>query len=431
MTGPVIPRSSGLLLHPTSLPGGRLGPAAHDFVDFCAAAGQRWWQMLPIGPPGQHGSPYASLSAFAGNEALLSGETDEEAELDAPWLDEYALFSALKGAHKGAPWTAWPRALRDRDPAALRKARRTHAAAVARHASRQRMFQHQWLELRRRAQRKGVALIGDMPLFVAHDSADVWAHRDLFKLQPNGRPSVVAGVPPDYFSENGQLWGNPVYRWDVVRRRRFRWWLARVARMFELFDLVRLDHFLGYVRTWEVSARAKTARRGKWAKGPGASFLHAVGDRPFIAEDLGLVTPEAVWLRKRFNLPGMQVLQFCFEENGTRPHDFEQQTVVYTGTHDNDTTVGWFRKGGVGPERARRYAGCRPDRIAWGMLRVAHLSPAALAIAPVQDLLGLGSRARMNTPGTSRGNWRWRLKRGMLTRALSRRLYELTETAER
>ena len=429
MAGPVIPRSSGLLLHPTSLPGGHLGPAARSFVDFCAAGGQRWWQMLPVGPPGFHGSPYAALSAFAGSEALLDDD-DTEAELDAPWLADYALFRALKDA-LSAPWTRWPRGLRDRDPDALRAARKEHAAAVGRYTSRQRVFQHQWRELKRHANRKGVGLIGDLPLFVAHDSADVWAHRDLFKLRRNGQPSVVAGVPPDYFSEDGQLWGNPVYRWDVVRRRRFRWWTARLERMFELFDLVRLDHFLGYVRTWEVPARARTARRGKWAKGPGAAFFHAVGDRPLLAEDLGLVTPEAVGLRKRFGLPGMQVLQFCFGENGTRPHDFEQQTVVYTGTHDNDTIAGWFRKGGVGPERALRYAGCRADRISWGLLRVAHLSPAALAIAPVQDLLGLGSRARMNTPGTTRGNWRWRLKRGMLTRALSRRLYELTETAER
>jgi 4-alpha-glucanotransferase len=438
----VIRRSSGLLLHVTSLPGGRLGAAAERFVDFLQAAGQKWWQVLPPGPPDPHGSPYAALSAFAGSERLLardpvpadlSRRSPEGAKADAfrpPWLADYALFRALRDRH-GGPWTAWPRGLRDRKPQALKRARLEHAAAIAKYERAQQAFARQWHALKRYAHRRGVRLIGDVPLFVAHDSADVWAHRDLFKLTRTGRPEVVAGVPPDYFSREGQRWGNPVYRWDVVRRRRYRWWIARFERAFELFDLVRLDHFLGLLRTWEISARAKTAKRGRWTPGPGASFLNAVGRRGLIAEDLGLVTPEATRLRKRFRLPGMQVLQFCFDADGTLPHDFERNCVVYTGTHDNDTTVGWFRHGGPDRELARHYARCRKDQIHWGLIRVAHESPAGLAIVPVQDLLGLPGRARMNRPGTTRGNWRWRLQEGTLTPALARRLRKLTDGAKR
>jgi 4-alpha-glucanotransferase len=435
----VIRRSSGLLLHVTSLPGGRLGPAAERFVDFLAAAGQKWWQVLPVGPPDSHGSPYAALSAFAGSERLLARDAlpDDVSrrrakadEFRPPWLADYALFRALRDRY-GGPWTAWPRRLRDREPQALERARADHARAIARYERAQQAFHHQWRALRRYARRRGVRLIGDVPLFVAHDSADVWAHNDLFKLTQTGRPAVVAGVPPDYFSREGQRWGNPVYRWDVMRRRRYRWWIARLRRAFELFDQVRLDHFLGLLRTWEISARAKTAKRGRWTKGPGASFLNAVGRRGLIAEDLGLVTTEATRLRKRFRLPGMQVLQFSFGEDGTLPHEFERNCVVYTGTHDNDTTVGWFRQGGPDRELARHYARCRKDQIHWGFIRVAHESPAGLAMVPVQDLLGLPGRARMNHPGTTRGNWRWRLKEGALTPAIARRLRKLTEGAKR
>ncbi|MHC4550062.1 MAG: 4-alpha-glucanotransferase [Planctomycetota bacterium] len=428
-------RSSGLLLHVTSLPGGRLGPEAERFVEFCAAAGQRWWQVLPLGPPGPGRSPYGALSAFAGSEALLARDREEDESFRPAWLADYALFRALRDAAGGAPWTAWPRGVRDRDPRALDRARREHASAIAHYERLQRRFHRQWTALKRHAHARGVGLIGDLPLFVAHDSADVWVHRDLFKLAPSGRPTVVAGVPPDYFSATGQRWGHPVYRWEVIRRRRFRWWIDRLARMFQLFDVVRLDHFLGLLRTWEIPARARTARRGRWTKGPGAAFLRtvrrALRGRRLIAEDLGLVTPEAQKLRRRFRLPGMQVLQFCFREEGTLPHRFPRSCVVYTGTHDNDTTVGWFAKGGADRERARRYAGCRRDRIHWGLIRVAHLCPADLAVVPVQDLLGLPSRARMNTPGTSRGNWRWRLAAGALTRGHARRLRVLTEAAGR
>ena len=431
----MIRRSSGLLLHLTSLPGGRLGAPAERFVDFLAAAGQKWWQVLPIGPPDPHGSPYAALSAFAGNERLLApdalpADVPGRPASRPPWLADYALFRALRDRY-GGPWTAWPRRLRDREPEALQRARMDHAEAIASCEHAQQAFDAQWRALRRYAHEHGVRLIGDVPLFVAHDSADVWANNDLFKLTQTGRPAVVAGVPPDYFSREGQRWGNPVYRWDVMRRRRYRWWIARLQRAFELFDHVRLDHFLGLLRTWEIPARAKTAKRGRWTPGPGASFLNAVGRRGLIAEDLGLVTPEATRLRKRFRLLGMHVLQFCFSEDGTLPHEFERNSVVYTGTHDNDTTVGWFRHGGPDRELARHYARCRKDQIHWGLIRVAHESPASLAIVPVQDLLGLPSRARMNRPGTTEGNWRWRLKQGTLTPALARRLRKLTEDAKR
>ena len=431
----MFPRSAGLLLSATSLPGGRLGPEAYQFVDFLAAAGQRWWQLLPVAPPGSLGSPYSALSAFAGDEKLLPKGPLPKAAMEAEWLDDYALFRALHDA-RGGPWTSWPRGLRDRVPKALRAARDTLATRIERYARAQQAFEVEWHALKRYANERGVGLIGDLPLFVAHDSADVWAHRDLFKLTSTGRPEVVAGVPPDCFSEDGQRWGNPVYRWTEIKRTRFRWWIARMRRMFELFDAVRIDHFLGLMRAWEVPARAKTARRGTWAKGPRASFLTAInralGRRPLIAEDLGLQTDASIALRDRFGLPGMKVLHFAFGQNPEdRPHFFPRNCVVYPGTHDNDTTVGWYRNAGDDGARARRYAGCRANEIAWGLIRVAHLTPCDLAIVPVQDVLQLPGRARMNRPGTVRRNWRWRLERGQLTKRHARRLRELTEAADR
>lgn len=417
-------RASGLLLPISSLPDGGLGRDAFRFVDFLAEAKQRWWQVLPVGPPGCGGSPYAALSAFAGNEAWIE---DDGAPPDgafrrrnAFWLRDYARFRALRARFRGAPWNKWPKRLPD------------VGAAARRYEARQFAFERRWLELKRYANGRGVGLIGDVPFFVAHDSADVWAHPELFKLAPSGAPRVVAGVPPDYFSADGQLWGNPHYRWRAA----FRWWSARMRRAFDLFDMVRLDHFLGFVRAWEVSARARTARRGKWVAGPGAKlFSHlrrSLGRRPMIAEDLGLVTPKADALRRRFGLPGMRVLHFCFSDDpALRPHHFPRDCVVYTGTHDNDTTVGWYRKAGADGQRARRYAGCRAREIHWGLIRVAHLSVADLAIVPVQDVLGLDSRARVNRPGTTRGNWKWKLRRGQLRRTHARKLGEITELAGR
>jgi 4-alpha-glucanotransferase len=436
----VIERSAGLLCHITSLPG--LGEEAYRFVEFCVSAGQRWWQLLPVAPAGAGGSPYSALSAFAGSEELLTRETLGDNGFRAFrhrnrfWLDDYALFRALRAAHEEASWTSWPRGLRDREPRAMARARDAHAVAIEHFERAQYDFERQWAALKSYANERGVALIGDLPIFVAHDSADVWAHRRIFKLGSNGKPTVVAGVPPDYFSADGQRWGNPHYRWDVLKRRRYDWWIARVRRMFKLFDAVRLDHFLGFLRAWEVPARARSARRGRWAPGPGEALFkavrRAVGRRLMIAEDLGLLTPRAARLRDRLGLPGMRVLHFSFGGNpDDLPHAFPRDSVVYTGTHDNNTTRGWFKEGGADRERARRYAGCRRDSIHWGLIRVAYASPSNLAVVPVQDLLGLDARARLNTPGTTKGNWRWRLRRGALDRKLARRLHELKEATGR
>jgi len=438
----VFERASGLLLHVTSLPGGRLGDEAFRFVDFCEKAGQRWWQVLPVGPPGPGRSPYTALSAFAGHEKLIRPEPPEDAGFEAfrkaerHWLPDYALFRALRQAHGRRSWTDWPAALRNRKKEALADARDKHARAILNTERRQYAFDVQWGQLREYARERGVRLMGDLPLFVAHDSADVWAHRELFKLDKHGRPKVVTGVPPDYFSKDGQRWGNPHYDWAAVKRLRFRWWIARLRRLFDLFDAVRLDHFLGLLRAWEIPRRSKTARRGHWAPGPGAAFLKAVrrelpGAR-LIAEDLGLVTEESDALREEFGLPGMRVLQFSFgADPAERPHAFPRNCAAYTGTHDNNTTVGWYEEGGRDRERARIYAGCRKSRIHWGMIRLAQTSRCDLAITPVQDVLGLDARARMNRPGRSKGNWRWRMKKGALKKRHADRLRAITEAAGR
>ncbi|MHC4938124.1 MAG: 4-alpha-glucanotransferase [Planctomycetota bacterium] len=404
-------RAGGLLLHLTSLPGGGIGPAAGDFLRFLEAAGQRWWQMLPVGPPGYGGSPYAALSAFAGNEALVRNGTPRERPVPR-WLKEYAKFRALKDRYHGKPWWRWPKRPKP-DPARVRH-----------YVERQFAFDDGWAAFRRRAHDAGVRLLGDLPLFVAKDSADVWARRSLFDLE------LQSGVPPDYFNADGQLWGNPQYHWPAHKRTKFRWWVDRFDRMFELFDAVRIDHFLGLHRVWAVPRRARTARTGTWQKVPGAQLLEAVGHRTLIAENLGIVTPEAEALRARFGIPGMHVLQFSFgHDPAARPFWFDEQSVVYTGTHDNDTTRGWTREPDV--ERAARYLGCSRGEVPQRMLRLAWLSRPRLAIAPVQDLLALGTKARMNTPGTAEGNWRWKLRKGQLTAKLATELRALTKEAGR
>jgi len=404
-------RASGLLLHVTSLPGGRIGAAADAFIAFLEAAGQRWWQMLPVGPPGYGGSPYAALSAFAGDEAQAPAGRPEERPVPR-WLSDYAEFRALKDRYGGKPWWRWPARARP-DPGRVRH-----------HVVRQWAFDDAWAAMRKRANDAGIRLLGDLPLFVARDSADVWKHRKLFDADR------VAGVPPDYFNEDGQLWGNPQYDWAAHARSGFAWWKARFDRQFELFDAVRIDHFLGLSRVWSIPRRARTAKRGEWRAVPGAKLLEAVGRRPLVAENLGVVTDEAEALRKRFGLPGMYVLQFSFgPEARDRPFFFEENNAVYTGTHDNDTTKGWTREPDAA--RAARYLGCDRRGLPPRMLRLAWLSRPRLAFAPVQDLLGLGPRARMNAPGTSGGNWRWRLRRGQLDRRLARELRALTEEAAR
>ncbi|HET8630153.1 MAG TPA: 4-alpha-glucanotransferase [Thermomicrobiales bacterium] len=482
---PQLARASGLLLHPTSLPGrygiGELGPAAGMFIDFLAAAGQRLWQMLPLGPTAEGDSPYTSPSAFAGNPLLVSvdrlrddgllGAADLADTPDFPavavayeavrpfkegllrrayarfrpdaafgvfaarhaaWLDDYALFAALRARHDGAHWWDWGPPLARRDADALGRARRELADELAYQRFVQYRFFGDYAALRRAARARDVRLIGDLPIFVARDSADVWAHSDLFQLDAGYAPTAVAGVPPDYFSATGQLWGNPLYRWDAMARDGYAWWTARLRMALSLYDLVRLDHFRGFEAYWAVPAGEETAANGRWVAGPRDAFFAAVRDAlgglPFLAEDLGLITPEVHALRERVGLPGMKVLQFAFSDPDSPylPHNYTPDCVVYTGTHDNDTTRGWWAAAGE-EERAlaRRYLGRDGADIAWDLIRLAFGSVAALAIVPLQDVLDLGGEARMNAPGVPTGNWTWRYERGALTAPLAARLRDL------
>ncbi len=447
---------------------GTLGREAFLFVERLARAGATVWQLLPLLPGGDDGSPYNGLSGFAGNPLLVSGEALAEEGLTDPapapphtpradfaaarrlsielvtkayrafrdgavpqlrgpfadfqsrhahWLDDYSLFVALKGEEAGRPWTEWEPRFRDRNQQALAGARRELAEAVGREKFAQLLFDRQWRSIRSYARARGVELFGDLPIFVAHDSADVWAHRDLFKLDREGRAEVVTGVPPDYFSEDGQKWGNPHYRWDSHRATGYGWWSARMRRSLELFDLVRVDHFRGFEAAWEVPAEAESAREGRWAPGPGAELFRAarqtLGTLPLVAEDLGVITPGVNRLRDALGLPGMRVLQFGFDGNPANPHlpgNHPRNSVAYTGTHDNDTALGWYRSAAQAErELFHRYCGGAPDEPHLTLAGLALGSRARLAVLPAGDLLGLGSEARMNTPGTVRGNWRWRL----------------------
>ncbi len=490
-----LPRASGLLLHPTSLPGpygiGDLGPAAARFVDFLAAARQRCWQVLPLGPTSFGDSPYQSPSTFAGNPLLLSlealrddgllaaadltaatgdparvnygavlaartpllraaaarlcagaapGLADEWARFraaEADWLDDYALFMALKDAHGGAAWSAWEPDLALRAPAALARWRAQLAREAEAHAALQFLFFRQWAALRARAAPLGIRIVGDLPIFVAADSADVWAHRELYQLDAAGAQQAVAGVPPDYFSATGQLWGNPLYDWEAHAAQGFAWWIARLRAAFQRYDVVRIDHFIGFTRYWAVPAGATTAVHGAWRPGPGAAVLDAIraalGEPAIVAEDLGVVTPEVDALRERFALPGMKVLQFAFDGDASNrflPHAYDPNCVVYTGTHDNDTTAGWYGAAAAPLRRAvRRYLGIgRDGAVVESLVRLAFASVADTAIVPVQDLLALDSGARMNQPGRAEGNWAWRLRDGQLGTAEQERLAELAET---
>jgi 4-alpha-glucanotransferase len=488
MTAPRVPtlsdRTAGVLLHPTGLPAGDLGSTAHEMVDFLASAGQSWWQTLPINPPGLGNSPYSAQSAFAGSPGLISAERLIDAGLlpardrDLPqderlrsafrgfaggdadfeqftqgatdWLEDYALYRALKRRHQGAVWTDWPADVRGRDRGALDRAREELADEIAFERFVQWRFFRDWRALREHAHQQGIALMGDLPIFLAQDSADVWQHRDLFYLDDGGLPTVVAGVPPDYFSETGQRWGNPLYRWDRMKAAGFAWWIARFRMALTVFDAVRLDHFIGFTRYWEVPGSAPTAAQGKWRKGPGAALFQAaaaaLGPLPLVAEDLGAVTPEVEKLRAKFGFPGLKVLQFAFgtdpQAETFLPHAYPRDAIAYTGTHDNDTTFGWFHDPGSGtrsPEQtaverrnALHYLGAPHDddgqQIHWMMIRAIMMSVANVAIVPVQDLLGLGSKFRMNLPGTGEGNWGFRLEPGALTPAIADRMRELAET---
>ena len=457
-------RRAGVLLHLTSLPEaeqhGALGASARRFVDLLAGSGFTVWQMLPVGPVDEDRSPYFSRSVHAGDpglidlgellaarwiaasaphadeptahfrkrrllEALIGFENRADAEARADydrfvelhrgWLLDDALFLALKAEHQGGPWWQWRQEVRDREQGALAAAHERHRAAVEQFVFEQYLFHRQWHALKAYANQRGVALFGDIPIYVAHDSVETWAHRANFRLDAQGQPLAVAGVPPDYFAADGQLWGNPLYDWRAMQRDAFSWWLTRLATQLERFDLLRIDHFRGLESYWEIPAHATSARDGTWQPAAGAALLERVrehfGRLPFVAEDLGVITPAVEQLRRRFDLPGMRILQFAFDgspANPYLPHNHQARAVVYTGTHDNDTTLGWFAALDANARaHVLDYLRCRPEEVLPSMIRAALGSVAELAILPLQDLLGLGSEARMNTPGTTSGNWRW------------------------
>jgi 4-alpha-glucanotransferase len=505
----VAQRASGILLHPTSLPGphgiGELGPEATAFLDFLAETGQGVWQVLPLGPTGYGDSPYQCFSAFAGNPLLVSldrlrdeglvsaadlkkgadfpaGEVDFGPVIEfkrsllskafaafdrkaaaggrealgafvrdhAAWLHDFALFMALKRANGGDAWQTWERALVSREADALARTRRELAREIREVEFEQWLFFEQWADVRRQARERGIRIMGDIPIFVAHDSADVWAHPEIFHLGADGRPSFQAGVPPDYFSATGQLWGNPLYRWDALARTGYAWWIDRFRAVLALVDLVRLDHFRGFEAYWEVPGDAETAIAGRWVKGPGAALFEALrdalGELPIVAENLGVITPEVEALREGFGFPGMAVLQFAFgsdaQANDFLPHNYPRNKVVYTGTHDNDTVVGWWTAG-VGNstrtaadvekehDRALAYCGGDGREIHWDFVRTLFVSVADTAIVPLQDVLGEGTSARMNLPGRPQGNWRWRFAASALTPQIRTRLRALTEGSGR
>jgi 4-alpha-glucanotransferase len=485
-------RASGILLHPSSLPGpfgiGDLGNEAWRFVDFLAGSGQSLWQILPLGPTGYGHSPYSALSAFAGNPLLISLERlVEEGDLEpedlagvnldegkvhfgfidpfktrllrkgarrfsenaterrkadfetfcrqqAGWLEDFALFCALRRKFNDRPWQQWPQDLRKRQPDTLEQARRELADALHCHRYAQFVFFEQWLALRNYANRRRVRILGDLPIFVALDSADVWAQPELFHLDEHLQPIVVAGVPPDYFSDTGQRWGNPLYRWETHQRDDFAWWRNRLDWNLQQCDLLRIDHFRGFVACWAIPAEDKTAVNGQWWDAPGdtlfTSLRHIYPKLPLVAEDLGIITPEVEKLRDRFGLPGMKILQFAFDSgpsNPYLPHNLPVQCVIYTGTHDNNTTLGWWQ--GL-HENLRRevlaYLGHSSADMPWSLIHLAWSSVAQCAICPLQDLLSLDDEARMNHPGRPDANWGWRYLPGALTMKLQQQLADLT-----
>ena len=491
----VTGRSSGILLHPTSLPGtggiGTLGEEARRFVDFLADAGQSLWQILPLGPPGCGNSPYSCFSAFSGNPLLIdlddlvsqgdlqhheldrtfpvgridfNGVSDYKLPLlhraaerffaagESPrlhdfwrfcdstfWLHDYALFMAAKGHFKGQPWNRWPEKLKRRNPSACGEYETLLGKEIGAQKYMQWQFSQQWHGIRLHANSRGIRIIGDAPIFVALDSVDVWCNQHLFRLDGTGKPTVVAGVPPDYFSKTGQRWGNPLYDWALLAEDGYGWWVARVKNDLALYDLVRIDHFRGFEAYWEIPAAEKTAVKGRWIKGPGEEFFRTLrnqlGSLPIIAEDLGIITPAVEALRDSFELPGMKILQFAFDGgpvNAYLPHNHCRKAVVYTGTHDNDTTRGWFDS--LTQEKQQQvcsYLRCTPEEIVDVFIRTALGSVADYSIVPLQDLLQLDNSARMNVPGVPDGNWGWRLDGGELTLEIARKLRTLTEMYNR
>jgi 4-alpha-glucanotransferase len=493
-------RSGGILLHPTSLPGpygiGDLGPQAYRFVDWLASTGCKLWQVLPLGPTGYGDSPYQCFSAFAGNPHLIGfdpliedGLLTQEDLADMPtfnasrvdygqlipwklgllqkafsrfssieafhrefetfcadnasWLDDYALFMSIKEANGGGAWSEWDELIRKRKKSAMDKARKDHAESIQRHSFYQFLFFRQWNKLRGYANEKNIKIIGDIPIFIAYDSADAWSNAELFFLDENSLPTVVAGVPPDYFSATGQLWGNPLYRWDVHKKTGYAWWLERFRAVLNMVDIVRVDHFRGFAGYWEIPYGQPTAENGQWVDGPGSDFFKAmnnglVGDSdaelPIIAEDLGLITPDVIELRDEFNLPGMKILQFGFSgpHNPFLPHNYVSNCVAYTGTHDNDTARGWLESAPQEErEYALRYLNTEPKRFVWDLIRGIWSSVAVYSITTMQDLLNLGSSARMNFPSNLGGNWEWRMREKDMNDELARSLRELNELFSR
>ena len=490
-------RSSGILLHPTSFPGpygiGDFGPQAYKFIDFLAGSGCKLWQVLPLGPTGYGDSPYQCFSAFAGNPYLISPDIliEEgllvESDLDdmpswdssrvdfgglfhwkpklldkayerflathrpdlhhdfekfcienASWLDDFALFMALKDANGGIAWNKWPKDQRLREEAALENARKEFSSSIARQQFRQFLFFRQWNALRNFVHQKGIQIVGDIPIFVAMDSADAWSHPDLFYLDKAGIPTVVAGVPPDYFSPTGQLWGNPLYNWARHKKTGYQWWIERIKATLTIVDIVRIDHFRGFAGYWEIPGKALSAEKGRWVPGPGAKLFNAIraalGDLPIIAEDLGEITPDVFVLRDQFNLPGMKVLQFAYfgPDNTFLPHNYTSNYVVYTGTHDNDTSLGWYRSAAQ-EERDfyHRYSNRDDADVVGDMLRAIWGSVAVFSLAPMQDFLRLGTEARMNFPGKVGGFWSWRMDENALTDELRDYIHELNWVFQR
>jgi 4-alpha-glucanotransferase len=487
-------RSSGILLHPTSLPGpfgcGDLGLSAFRFIDWLSSAGQTLWQMLPMTPVGMANSPYMSLSAFAGSPLFIDldellthgwltkddlvdegkngfsrvdyakatqtkmmilakaaktffsqgiksdrGDYEKYCSTESYWLEDYSLFQALNNSFGGREWTSWEKDLVHRKQGALKNVQKELQDQVQFNKFTQWCFTRQWHRLKKYANEHHIRLVGDIPIFVAHHSADVWSNPSAFHLDANGQPKIVAGVPPDYFSEDGQRWGNPLYKWNIMKNQKYEWWISRFRKTFELFDIIRIDHFRGFEAYWEIPASEKTARIGKWVKGPGEDLFkavkHKLGTLPIIAEDLGVVTPGVIALRNKFNFPGMKILQFAFStdsKDAFLPHNYDKNCVVYTGTHDNDTTIGWYEKA---TERekdfVRRYCSTDAHEINWDLINIAMKSVADLAILPFQDILGLGSEGRMNFPSTVDGNWEWRFSWDQVRPELASRLSELTK----
>lgn len=505
-----LPRASGILLHPTSLPGpfgiGDFGPAAFAFVDFLEDTGQKLWQVLPLNPTGYGDSPFQCFSAYAGNHLLISPEKlqtkgildasdlrdcedfpqdtvdfegvirwktrllskaaeifkseacgddrrafDEFCTRNSSWLPDFSLFMACKHEQGGVAWNQWPTEIAQRIPDALTAAQSRLKEAMFAVQYWQFEFFRQWKEVQTYAHKAGIRIIGDLPIYVALDSADVWTNRQYFQLSENGQPTTIAGVPPDYFSVTGQCWGNPIYRWDRLQQSGYRWWVERFRAALQLYDAIRIDHFRGFEAYWEIPGNETTAINGRWIKGPGADFFEVLerelGDLPIIAENLGVITPEVEVIRHRFGFPGMAILQFAFGKDpqgpSFRPHNYERELAVYTGTHDNDTTVGWWNSTGAGDSTrtpddvakehafARAYLNLKEESIHWVMIRTILSSIADLAIVPLQDVLGLGSQARMNLPGTAKGNWRWRFRADELMPDLARRLREMVELYDR